>query len=672
MIFSTFKQAVSKQFSHMAKQVLFRANISGDELWQTYLAAFPAGSNPIYRQRTEHDCSCCRQFIRNAGNVIAIVDGHIQTIWDVFMDDEPAYQAVADALSAKVRNAGIDNIFVHYDKAIGTDKNFEQLLDGSIATWNHFHINLPNTVVMRKDSIPSHLGTTRTAFEVMRRGLDTISFDAIDMVLELIGQNSLYRGEEFKNSLTQFRALSVKYQQCLPEQREAFLWVNRAPVGMIRNTVIGTLLVDLSEGMSLEDAVKSFEAKVAPANYKRPKAVVTARMIADAKTKVEELGLTSALQRRYAKLDDITINNVIYADRSVRSRLGGDVFDSMLEVLPVQANALKKVEEVTLDNFINNVLPAVKTLEVLVENHHAGNFMSLITAVDPTAPRLFKWGNPFSWSYTGDVTDSIKERVKAAGGSIVGDLCCRLSWHNADDLDFHMREADGNTIYFGVRRQVSSCGGTLDVDMNGCDRQDSVAPVENIFYKSKEKMKRGIYELFVHCYSKRDRSFDRQGFEVEVEALGKTYTINSPEQIHQGDKIKVATINFDGVNFIVEGIPDGVAPSREIWGIKTQTFVPTKAVMFSPNHWDDQAVGNKHVFFMLTGCANDGTARGFYNEFLDGRLDPHRKVMEMVGSKLKTENSEHQLSGLGFSTTQRASVVCRVTGSFSRMIRVIF
>ena len=75
---------------------------------------------------------------------------------------------------------------------------------------------------------------------------------------------------------------------------------------------------------------------------------------------------------------------------------------------------------------------------------------------------------------------------------------------------------------------------------------------------------------------------------------------------------------------------------------------------------------------MLEGCANNGTARGFYNEFLKSDLDQHRKVLELVGTKLRTDESLEQLSGVGFSSTQRNSLLCKVTGSFSRIININF
>ena len=94
--------------------------------------------------------------------------------------------------------------------------------------------------------------------------------------------------------------------------------------------------------------------------------------------------------------------------------------------------------------------------------------------------------------------------------------------------------------------------------------------------------------------------------------------------------------------------------------------------MLSPNCWDLQKNGNLHYFFMLDRCLNDGKARGFFNEFLTQALDEHRKVFEMVGTKMKTEESTNQLSGLGFSSTQRNSLLCRVKGSFNRVVKINF
>ena len=125
-----------------------------------------------------------------------------------------------------------------------------------------------------------------------------------------------------------------------------------------------------------------------------------------------------------------------------------------------------------------------------------------------------------------------------------------------------------------------------------------------------------------------------------------------------------------GIEFL-ESIPSS-STSREEWGISTQKFQKVEMVMLSPNHWDEQEKGNKHYFFMLDGCKNPDAARGFYNEFLRDELHEHRKVFEVLGSKLKAEPTEQQLSGLGFSSTKRNHLLCRVSGTFNRVLKVKF
>lgn len=93
--------------------------------------------------------------------------------------------------------------------------------------------------------------------------------------------------------------------------------------------------------------------------------------------------------------------------------------------------------------------------------------------------------------------------------------------------------------------------------------------------------------------------------------------------------------------------------------------------MLSPNYWGD-SVGNKHYLFMLEGCVSDENPRPFFNEFLNQDLDKHRKVLEILGSKVKVKESKDQLSGLGFSETQKNSIIVRVDGKFQRVLKVNF
>lgn len=677
MDFSKFKNAVALQFDKMSKHEMFCTAVEKDDLWDTYLKSFPAGTNLMFRERTEHDCSCCRQFIRAVGNVVAVIDGEVVSIWDG-MVGEPAYQAVSDSMSKLVKSKAIENEFLHSERTAGTDKSYEQVVD-QVTTWSHFFVNIPagrsgqRNFYCQGAQIATRLSETRALHDVLLRSLTELSMDSIDTVLELIAQNSLYRGQEHKFALDEFKKLKIEFEKLANESRDTFVWskIKTVPgsVSRIRNTSIGTLLTELSSGMDLEDAVRRFEAMVAPANYKRPTALVTKSMIEAAKKTITDLGLTSALERRYATMSDISVNNIIFADRASKKAISGDVFDT-IETKKVSSKKLDKVEEIHIDKFISDIVPNAESIEVMFENRHLNNLVSLIAPVDPVAQGLFKWDNNFSWSYNGDMADSIKERVKKAGGNVTGDLCCRLAWYNFDDLDFHMREPGGHEIYYATRSRQSPNGGRLDVDMNAGSGQTR-EPVENIFYASRSTMKEGIYELAVKQFSRRESA--NVGFEVEIDFLGALTRFVYDKPVRGAQRITVAKFRYSRAKGIemIESLPSTQA-SKKVWDVTTQEFHKVNLLMLSPNFWNDRGVGNQHYFFMIDGCVNDGQARGFFNEFLKDDLAKHRKVIEIVGSKMKTDKSVDQLSGLGFSNTQRNELLAKVKGNFTRTIKIVF
>lgn len=679
--FLPFKNAVAKQFFRMNSHTLFRLDVSKDDLKVLYLTSFPAGTDPMFRERTEHDCNCCKSFIGTMGGAAAYIEGQWETIWDIDPDGvDPAYLVVAKALSEYVKCHKVRDYFFHDEPTAGKDQTFEEIIGGS-KTWRHFFVNLPSAALVRAgQSIGTAMGKPRDVRNVMLRGLKEITNGAINTTLDLISSSSIYRGEEFRHTIASFQVLKNEFDAlATDEEKETFAWVHSGkviePVATIRNTAIGTLLTDLSEGMPLERAVAAFEAKVAPTNYRRTTALVSKQMIEMAKATITKLGLMSALERRYATLRDITINNVLFADRTARSAMGSNAFDAISAGLPTQVKNVDNLEEVGIDKFLSDILPRAKEIEVLIENRHQPNFVTLIAPVDPTAGQLLKWDNGFSWDYISGTTDSVKERVKAAGGNITGDVRFSLAWYNYDDLDLHMTEPNGFQIYFGTRKSEKS-GGTLDVDMNAGGRSSRTA-VENIVYKDRSKMPEGVYKLMVTNFQKRE-SID-VGFEVEYEFMGVTQRFVYGKAVPEGTKVIVMTFAYthkDGIK-ILESLPssgDVALPGQEVWGVKTQTFQRVNAVMLSPNYWDGQVgLGNKHYFFMLQEAHNDGAARGFYNEFIKNELEPHRKALELVGAKMLTNKSAEQLSGIGFSTTQRNHAVVRVkTDATSRQYKVAF
>lgn len=75
---------------------------------------------------------------------------------------------------------------------------------------------------------------------------------------------------------------------------------------------------------------------------------------------------------------------------------------------------------------------------------------------------------------------------------------------------------------------------------------------------------------------------------------------------------------------------------------------------------------------MLKDCVNDDRARPWFNEYLNNELYEHKRVTEALSSITKVEETDNQLSGVGFSLTQRNKITLKVKSqNIERMFNVI-
>lgn len=660
--FKQFARAVEQKFNALAKGTLYVVDITKEEIWDGYMASFPEGTNKIFRERREYDCQTCKAFIRNLGAVVGITDKGIETIWDV--ETEGYYKDVAKYMNDLIKSKPIKTLYMTSESSYGAVNN-TTVIDGKNYTFNHFYGKVPSNLVNRdyRSVLSVHEGNQ----QVFSRGLKEITREAIDTVLELIAQNSLYRGAEFKAAVQNFSKLKRDYDACnTTELQDIFVWKNiHANGARIRNTAIGTLLQDLSEGVKdLDNCVRAYEAVVAPSNYKRPTALVTKSMIDKALKTIDELGIEPALYRRHAKIEDISVNDVLFVDRKAAPKLQG-VAGILGKAIPVNPKSLSKVEEIDIEDFIANVLPTAESLEVLLENKHSANLCNLIAPSDTEAKGIFKWGSNFSWSYNGNIADSMKQNVKAAGGNVDGVLRFSIQWNddgkNENDLDAHCIEADGNEIYYGAK--TGKLSGSLDVDII---RPGGKVAVENIIYTNKSKMKDGVYKFFVRNFN----GTSGIGFTAEIEFNGEIHSYSYDKRT-SGD-MKVAEVTLKNGEFSIKHLMASSNTPKEIYGLNTQHFHKVNLVTLSPNFWNGAESGNKHYMFILDNCKNPDAVRGFYNEFLDNSLNEHRKVFEMLASKMQCEYNDEQLAGLGFSSTQRNELIVQVKGATQRMLKIVF
>lgn len=644
-------------------------------MWDLYLDSFPPGTNELFKARREHDCVHCRQYLKALGCVVGIEqDGSLVSVWDVAHDD-PVYGPVFTALARYVKLQPVGNVFMTSERNLGVSHNMAQAEDGKAVKWEHFHAPVPAAFIKPKVELDTLRGLARTAKEVFKRSLDTISIDAVETVLELVAQNSLYKGEEWKSALEKFLELQREYATTKEALRDNFCWTRSAAVGPVvsklRNHSIGVLLVDISESVDLDGAVRKYEAIVAPSNYMRPKEIFTKKMLEDAKKTVDDLGYGESLARRFATIDDITVNNVLWADRSAASRMtGADVFAELADDVAVDPKKFGKVAEIPIDKFVSDVLPTATGVELLMESAHRGNLVSLIAPAHAGSKPMFKWGNNFGWAYVGNMADGMKERVKMAGGKIDGVLRFSIQWNekgdNRNDYDAHCVEPSHEEVYFRSKQSIS--GGNLDVDIIN---PGSKIAVENIAYTHAERMPKGVYTLFVQLFSNAYGD-TRSGFRAQVEANGQLHEFDIAGPHRVKEIVQIAEVDHDGHgDFTIRPMVGGrQGRGSAIGGLACNAFHPVTLMLLSPNYWDAQTCGNKHFMFMLKDAKNGECPNGFFNEFLKPELVAHKRVFAALGSKMQVPPADNQLTGLGFSSTKPASVLLKVHGSTIRVVRV--
>jgi hypothetical protein len=476
----------------------------------------------------------------------------------------------------------------------------------------------------------------------------------------------VYRGAEFRKGVAEFQKVKLAYDQMSAREKNTYLWCNADfPFARIRNSAVGTFLTDLSEGtMSIEAAVEAFGRKTDPTNYKRPTSIITKGMVDQAMKTIQELDLEPALERRHARLSDVSVNDVLWVSNAAQAKMKDGVA-GLLEGEVTRKADTGKAEDILIDDFMKDVLPKARSMELLLKNGLRKNLMSITAPQHANSTPLFKWGNDFAWSYNGNITDAIREKVKKAGGNVEADIRVSLAWFNYDDLDLHAYLPDGTHVYFGNKK------GILDVDMNAGWGNTREA-VENLAFM---RPRDGEYRVEVNQYNQRETT--NVGYTLEFEFGG---------QLHQFTHERAAKGTVCVLIFTVKDgqVVDWKAPttadlkhqgqSEVVWHVQTETFIPVSTITLSPNHWDGKEIGNKHHFFLLEGCKVDEPIRGIYNEFLRSDLEAHRKVFEVLGNKTMVQPSfEEQLSGVGFSSTVPSQVTVRVTGEkINKLYNILF
>lgn len=366
-------------------------------------------------------------------------------------------------------------------------------------------------------------------------------------------------------------------------------------------------------------------------------------------------------------MDDIEVHEILHSNVGQDKIKSVSIFDNVKTGKPSRhkRNEFKGVEEVTIDKFMSDILPTCTSVEVFLEGRLENNLVTMTTSKDKECKQMFKWANPFSWTYKGNLAGKsmIKENVAKVGGNIDALVRCSLQWNDEDTpgiVDFDLHSKGINHIYHGNNGQTHSCGGHLDVDMIN----PSKVGIENITWK--RKIQDGEYKLGVKNYNSRSNT----GFKVEIEFGTETFNYQVTGSVKGYTEVATLTVKNGDIS-IQHHLPES-STSRDLYGLSTQEFHTVNLVCLSPNHWGDNETGNKHYFFMLDKCKTDSAIRSFHSENLEPELSQHRKVLEILGAVNMLEPTDKQLSGVGFNATVKDEVILRLKGNFQRVVKVKF
>lgn len=700
---------IQEQFDKMcATGKLFRSSITGQQIWNLYLESFEY--DPIFRdpESSEHNCNLCNNFMRRYGNIVAIDENYqIMTIFDVDAPEE--YAPSMKALSTLLRASKIANVFFEtfselnklpYEVCKPTNtffqlgmkanhkrytkeeaKKFGVVKANEIRTFNHLNLTLPDVFVDKSGKSEAFLiSEYRDAKEVFQRAMETITLDTFNLVKDLANQGSLLDAQSHLYKIEAMIPMKKAYDMIINKDNWCWVISYKLPFAKFRNELIGTLCSELAEGEELNKAVMSWNKRVDPINYMKTSAPVTEKMKQEAIKDFISLGYQETdLERRCATIDDIKASEILHLNIGTGEIKSASLFDSVkTSSNRHKRNEFDSVEEVSIEKFMTDILPSCTSVEAFLVNTQEKNMVSLLTAKHTENKDIFKWSNPYNWTFNGNLAgkSQIKEAVKTAGGAIDGVLRFSIMWSgdgiDNSDLDAHCIEnsirGDRKEIYYANKRSILS-NGVLDIDITQPFNQMPKGAVENITYPDLDKMPDGIYKFFVNQFSSRNS----KGFEAEIEFNNELfhYVYNKPVI----GNIIIANVTLkDGVFSIEHILPctTNDISSKEIYGLQSNEFHKVNLVCLSPNHWGDNNIGNKHYFFMLDKCKSPINIRSFHNENLATDLIKHRKFMDILGATLSVEPTKNGLSGIGFNATVHDELIVRLSGNFKRVIKIKF
>jgi hypothetical protein len=355
---------------------LFRTASSG--LFDAFLAGLPAGDT-----RQHYTCNTCRSFFNHFGGLVTIgEDGRTEpALWG--FEAPMTFAASVGTVHSLVRAAKVTGVFLSGKYQWGTPMT---------GKWSHIHVIPVRHLIVseRKLTAGQQMAEKAEEYGMLRRGLADFSRDVVAKAVTLLKTDALYRSEKCLGVAEWLLGLHESIATYAGTRRTNIVWraVASAPAGWchVRSSMIGSLLEDLASGMNFDLVSKSFAEKMHPLRYQRPTAAPSEGNIDAAEKLFEKLGLASALERRFARLDEI---ETIWKPKEARTTPANGVFGHLRGSRLDPSTLAVPEQTITFVKFRDTVLPNAERIQIRVPSH--GDFVASVTAVNPDAPPILQW-----------------------------------------------------------------------------------------------------------------------------------------------------------------------------------------------------------------------------------------------------------------------------------------
>lgn len=398
--FDAWVSVIAKHVAAMPNVPLFLTE-PAEPLFDLYLNSFSGAA------RQTHNCNSCRHFLERFGSLVMINErgGCVPLFWD-FAGVPTMYKDICHRLALEVWRSPIVGVFLSGETTWG---------DGPKAPkqWTHFQVKNRARFTHPLKTASQSMAEKREERNMLERGLAEFSIDVVRQAVAILKTEQLYRSEKVLGVGEWLLALHEKIAgEKNRQRRDNLVWlaVATAPAGFahVRSSMIGTLLEDLASGMQFEDVKRRFADKMHPLQYQRPTAAPSEGNIEQAEKVVASLQSAGALERRFAKLEDLT---TLWTPRpakpskpaaSSRSTASSGVFAHLRgsQKLDVTETGAPPTA-MTWEKFARTVLPTAERIEYMVPRYSAP-LLAFVTAANADAPPIVQWDredkrNPVTW-----------------------------------------------------------------------------------------------------------------------------------------------------------------------------------------------------------------------------------------------------------------------------------